>query len=272
MSALDSRHLGSSRDVERMFDRTSVRVVPRGGHEKSRTPSNRCLIIGRDATSVHDSRVSDAAAPREATSDVQQGPGAPRRARGRSRPDPAPAQGARGDPRLGPAARLPAVDAGDRRGGRADQHLQRRPTSSHAAAQGLPAPRPEPPARGGGPAAGHPAVRPEPRSRTRPRLDIAAQPTPAYVPLVGRIAAGGPILAEQSRRGRLPAAQAARRRGHAVPAEGGRRLDDRRRHRRRRLGRRAPAAGRRERRHRRGHDRRRGHRQDVQAHATATSG
>ena len=51
---------------------------------------------------------------------------------------------------------------------------------------------------------GHPAVRPEPgRERSRryqpsdlPGNDIPSQEA-AYVPLIGRIAAGGPILAEQ---------------------------------------------------------------------------
>ncbi len=44
---------------------------------------------------------------------------------------------------------------------------------------------------------GHPAVRPEPEVEEGvPQLDIASQEA-AYVPLVGRIAAGGPILAEE---------------------------------------------------------------------------
>ncbi len=43
---------------------------------------------------------------------------------------------------------------------------------------------------------GHPAVRPEPGPDDSP-MDIASQEA-AYVPLVGRIAAGGPILAEES--------------------------------------------------------------------------
>ncbi len=48
---------------------------------------------------------------------------------------------------------------------------------------------------------GHPAVRPEPGRREDevaeiPGSDIASQEA-AYVPLIGRIAAGGPILAEQ---------------------------------------------------------------------------
>src|SRR5215469_14197597 len=44
---------------------------------------------------------------------------------------------------------------------------------------------------------GHPAVRPEPDIDDEAPMDIASQEA-AYVPLVGRIAAGGPILAEES--------------------------------------------------------------------------
>jgi repressor LexA len=44
---------------------------------------------------------------------------------------------------------------------------------------------------------GHPAVRPEPEIDVDTPMDIASQEA-AYVPLVGRIAAGGPILAEES--------------------------------------------------------------------------
>jgi repressor LexA len=44
---------------------------------------------------------------------------------------------------------------------------------------------------------GHPAVRPEPGIDDESPMDITSQEA-AYVPLVGRIAAGGPILAEQS--------------------------------------------------------------------------
>jgi len=44
---------------------------------------------------------------------------------------------------------------------------------------------------------GHPAVRPDPAAEDEPPMDIASQAA-AYVPLVGRIAAGGPILAEES--------------------------------------------------------------------------
>ncbi len=44
---------------------------------------------------------------------------------------------------------------------------------------------------------GHPAIRPEPDSDDDRPMDITSQEA-AYVPLVGRIAAGGPILAEES--------------------------------------------------------------------------
>jgi len=44
---------------------------------------------------------------------------------------------------------------------------------------------------------GHPAVRPEPGIDDDAPMDITSQEA-AYVPLVGRIAAGGPILAEES--------------------------------------------------------------------------
>src|SRR4029077_18120861 len=44
---------------------------------------------------------------------------------------------------------------------------------------------------------GHPAVRPDPATEEgAPPMDIASQEA-AYVPLLGRIAAGGPILAEE---------------------------------------------------------------------------
>ncbi len=44
---------------------------------------------------------------------------------------------------------------------------------------------------------GHPAIRPEPEVDQDAPMDITSQEA-AYVPLVGRIAAGGPILAEQA--------------------------------------------------------------------------
>ncbi len=51
-----------------------------------------------------------------------------------------PAPGHRGHQGLGAAARVPAVDAGDRSGGRALQHLLRRAPAHGAGAQGFPAP------------------------------------------------------------------------------------------------------------------------------------
>ena len=78
------------------------------------------------------------------------------------------------------------------------------------------------------------------------------RPTPAYVPVLGQIAAGVPITAEEVVDRHLRPASPDRRRGPAVPAQGRRRLDDRRGHLRRGLGRRASAADCRERRHRRG--------------------
>ncbi len=44
---------------------------------------------------------------------------------------------------------------------------------------------------------GHPAIRPEPGYNDNVPMDITSQEA-AYVPVLGRIAAGGPILAEQS--------------------------------------------------------------------------
>ena len=44
---------------------------------------------------------------------------------------------------------------------------------------------------------GHPAVRPDQGTEEEAPMDIASQEA-AYVPMVGRIAAGGPILAEES--------------------------------------------------------------------------
>src|SRR6185312_994371 len=44
---------------------------------------------------------------------------------------------------------------------------------------------------------GHPAIRPEPDAEDDTQMDITSQEA-AFVPLVGRVAAGGPILAEQA--------------------------------------------------------------------------
>ena len=86
--------------------------------------------------------------------------------------------------------------------GRADQLLQRGPPAAGARGEGLPQARPQPAARAGGlPARGD--GRPTLDLRRR-RLDLrrdrrrrrAARPRPTC-PVVGRIAAGGPILAEE---------------------------------------------------------------------------
>ena len=139
------------------------------------------------------------------------------------------------DPRLTPdSARCCAVirDSVERRGyppsvreiGDAvgpDLHLIGRPPTAHPGAQGLPAPRPEPHPRGRRARPGRAPAAPttSPRS-TRRRRDWQRRlaPAPAFVPVVGRIAAGGPILAEQAVEERVPAAPRDRRRGHAVPA------------------------------------------------------
>ena len=50
---------------------------------------------------------------------------------------------------------------------------------------------------------GHPAIRPEPGTDDDAPMNITSQEA-AYVPLVGRIAAGGPILAEEAVEDRSP--------------------------------------------------------------------
>ena len=68
---------------------------------------------------------------------------------GHRRPDRPAAADPRVHPRLGGALRLPAERARDRRGGRAGVAVQRGLPAQGAGAEGLPAPRPEPAARGG---------------------------------------------------------------------------------------------------------------------------
>ena len=85
---------------------------------------------------------------------------------------------------------------------------------------------------------------------TRPGSATPCPPRP-YVPLVGRIAAGGPILAEESLEEVFPLPQPAGRRWHPLPARGLRRLDGRRGDLQRRLRRHPPGADGRERRDRR---------------------
>src|ERR1700690_2368095 len=58
----------------------------------------------------------------------------------RPRPDLAAAQGAPGDQGIRSEARLPALDAGDRRGCRPDEHVERLVPAEHAAEEGVLAP------------------------------------------------------------------------------------------------------------------------------------
>ena len=225
-------------------------------------------------------RQQEAAVARRDTTSGEQGGGDPRRAAGRERADPAPAPGARGDPQLGRPPRLPAEHARDRRGGRPDQPVQRRPPARRAGAQGLPAPRPQPAARHRGPLPRRRRRRPGYRRRRRATTTSTCTGIEttqrARRPPTCRCSAGSPPAGRSWPR--RPSRTSSRSPAQLV-GEGtlfllkvGRRLDGRRRDLRRRLGGRAPAARRRQRRHRRGDARRRGHRQDVQAHATATCG
>ena len=84
-----------------------------------------------------------------------------------------------------------------------DVHLVGAPPAADPGAQGLPAARPAPHPRGRRARPGrHPAAAERPTS-TEVGQDTAAgplarRPEPAFVPLLGDIAAGGPILAEQA--------------------------------------------------------------------------
>ena len=113
---------------------------------------------------------------------------------------------------------------------------------------------------------GHPAIRPEAEEpeEARPALDIASQDA-AYVPWIGRIAAGGPILAEEAIEDIFPLPKQLVGNGtlFLLKVTGDSMInaaiaDER-------LGRGPAAARRGERGHRRRDDRRRGHRQDAQA-------
>ena len=99
------------------------------------------------------------------------------------------------------------------------------------------------------------------RDRHRRR---ACPPRPTC-PMVGRIAAGGPILAEERVEDVFPLPKQLVGEGTLFLLEVVRRLDDRRGHLQRRLRRDPPGADRRERRDRGRDDRRRGHRQDLPA-------
>jgi hypothetical protein len=109
---------------------------------------------------------------------------------------------------------------------------------------------------------GHPAVRPE--ADVNMPMNITSRKA-AYVPVVSRIAAGGPILGEHAIEDIFPLPHQLVGGEGPVSAQGHGRLDDQRRNRRRRLDRRQPAVGSRERSNRRGDDQRRGRSQDLQA-------
>ena len=148
-----------------------------------------------------ETRSARAAAPRAGPAEGH------RAARPGDRPDPAPAGDPRRHPRLGRAARLSAEHPRDLRVCRAGLHLERRPPAGDARAQGLPAPRPEPPARRrrprrrqerrSGTATGRGPKAPAARRALAVHPDAPRGDTAVFVPVVGRIAAGGPILAEQ---------------------------------------------------------------------------
>ena len=88
----------------------------------------------------------------------------------------------------------PPEHQGDRRCGRPDLDLVGGPPAAHAGAQGLPAARSQPAPRGR-------RARHRANSAHAVATDVAgsdALPEPTYVPVLGRIAAGGPILAEEA--------------------------------------------------------------------------
>ena len=97
---------------------------------------------------------------------------------------------------LGRAVRLPAERARDRRGGRADVDVVGRATSCVPwRSKGYLRRDPNRPRAVGV----LPATDRRPHGHELPsEADFSDQPMPAYVPVVGRIAAGGPMLAEQA--------------------------------------------------------------------------
>ena len=109
------------------------------------------------------------------------------------RPHSPPAQGAGGHPRLGRAPRLPAERARDRRRRRPDLDLvgappAARPGDARATCGATPTAR-----------ARSTSARPTSTPEAPPsESGVAERPAPAFVPLLGTIAAGGPILAEQA--------------------------------------------------------------------------
>ena len=123
----------------------------------------------------------------------------------------------------------PPSHARDRRGCRAHQHRPACRTScprwrARATCAATPAGRA--PSRCG--CQGTPRYGQNLRSTTTPRW-TSPRRRPAYVPVVGRIAAGGPILAEQAIEDIFPLPRQLVGDGDPVPAQGRRRLDDQRR-------------------------------------------
>ena len=104
-----------------------------------------------------------------------------------------------------------------------------------------------------------------------PNSGVAMERRPVrHVPLVGDVAAGTDVLAQENVEELLPVPARLHRRRRAVHAPRPRRLDDRSRHPRRRLRGRRAAGDRQERRHRRRrHPGRRGDRQDLPARRRA---
>ena len=90
--------------------------------------------------------------------------------------------------RRGSSVRLPAERPGDRRGGRPGLPVQRRLPAEALEKKGYLRRDPNRPR----------ARRPPPRELSTTRPCGRPAPHPAYVPMIGRIAAGGPILAEQA--------------------------------------------------------------------------
>ena len=241
-----------SRHVEQMFgisdeNRYSLLSTQELGHGRSSDGGNR---HGRHRDRCFRHRSSGGAQTQGAARAQAEGqcagrhPGDAGQARSRPRADLAAAQGAPGHPRVGATARLPAVDARDRRSSRPDQHVERVLPAQHAAEEGLPAPGRRPPAHGRGASAGPPGG----AAGTGPGNEPGGRRGQGHSGHRHPVAGGCLRSAGRADRRRrpdpgragdrrcVPAAQAAGWRGHAVPAQGGRRFNDQRRHRRRGLG------------------------------------
>ena len=225
--------------VERVFDRTLVRCLhraPRDVHDIGHF-SNRCLkhLFDRGSLPPRSDSSQRVRWPRSAGGLTGRGPAA---AAGTAAT--VAAAGTSGECARSPTARPTTAgltprqrkvlevirDAVERRGyppsmreigeavGLTSTVVGRAP-AGHARAQGLHPARPEPAARDRGA---------QPRASARRadgRAATAGRP-PTYVPVVGRIAAGGPILAEQAVEDVFPLPRQLVGRRHAVLAAGGR--------------------------------------------------